>query len=620
MKNISDLYESKNTIFDRINENLTPGEPINEGLKDWFNAAKEKLSQVADKIIQGVKGIYAKFKCYIIPVDKDGNLLPTVGGYTCGEAYKDGKIDKKNTFVYMDPDGQKITGLKNKPQDAKKQLYGNETTLKYWDRIVKESAENNLANVNEVKLESEDPMAKYNRVVDADELEDEIKYALTEESASLMIWGAPGIGKTAILDNVLKKFEQFKGYKLICKTLSNETPDNFTLPSYVDIMDENGNVTRRAEDIPKTWMPVYKPTGDTELDKAADEACGKGLLFIDELSRATEQVRNVILPLINEHRFNGFKLGSGWTIICASNRDEDELTGQTEIGNALSNRFAHIYFEPTFKSWKKWAEKQNFISPLLLQWLGMPENEEFAGGKFYYMDPNEELVDSGKSTKIMCTPRSWTNAMRELATRDYTGKLEGFDIFNIKPDIIAKRLNKHVPATAVDSFLGFLDIVRSIGDFDRAVDSVWNNNGADLKIGTKELRLIEMPLAQLIICARGAQTLPSEKEFNSLVNWLIKTNNAQLTSYVIDIFKNVYADTLRESAREDIFIARDVYDSADKEIKERMDKNSMAKLLQKYGLKNCGEIPDYNKGVIKLADKYKDIFLASTIDGKSVLF
>ena len=56
--------------------------------------------------------------------------------------------------------------------------------------------------------------------------------------------------------------------------------------------------------------------------------------FIDELSRATPQVLNVILPLINEGILNGYKLGSGWTIVCASNRREDD-EGQESIGNAL---------------------------------------------------------------------------------------------------------------------------------------------------------------------------------------------------------------------------------------------------------------------------------------------
>ena len=59
--------------------------------------------------------------------------------------------------------------------------------------------------------------------------------------AKLLIWGAPGIGKTAILMNVLEEMKSdFPNYQLICKTLSNETPDNFTLPKYTtEVNDED---------------------------------------------------------------------------------------------------------------------------------------------------------------------------------------------------------------------------------------------------------------------------------------------------------------------------------------------------------------------------------------------
>ena len=91
MKNISDVYVNNASVEERINESM-----LNEGLKDYLSkalaAAKEKLSQAADAIIQAAKGVYAKFKYYIIPIDDEGQLLPTVGGYTCGAAYKDGQI------------------------------------------------------------------------------------------------------------------------------------------------------------------------------------------------------------------------------------------------------------------------------------------------------------------------------------------------------------------------------------------------------------------------------------------------------------------------------------------------------------------------------------------------
>ena len=164
------------------------------------------------------------------------------------------------------------------------------------------------------------------------------------------------------------------------------------------------------------------------------------------------------------------------------------MSGQTTIGNALGNRFVQVFYEPTVKSWRKWADKQSFISPLLLQWLSMPDSEEFSGGKFYYMDPNEDM-DSAGATTLMCTPRAWTNAMRELALYSHTGSLEGFTIFDIDRDILAFTLNQYVPAQAIDSFLAFLDVIQKIGNFDRAVEAVWKNDGKGFSIAKKDLKL-----------------------------------------------------------------------------------------------------------------------------------
>lgn len=612
MKNLTEMFSQYNTIQDQINEDR-----IDEGLKDLFNTAKEKFKKLVKRVVAYIKHVCVQAGTYFIPVDDKGELMSAISPLTMGQAMKEGKIKKNSTFVHLDKEGAKITGHKTNLRDALK-LYGKfgQDAIAYWEFCASkfEGANGEDANINEVKLASEDPAAKYNKILNNEELKDEIAYHIEEPSARLMIWGAPGIGKTAILMNVLEEMkDRFPDYRLIVKTLSNETPDNFTLPAYVEINGE-----QRATDIPKTWLPVYKPTGDPAQDAKASEACGQGLLFIDELSRATPQVLNVVLPLVNEGIFNGFKLGDGWTIIVASNREEDETSGQTNIGNALSNRFAQVYYEPTVDTWREWADKQGFMSPLLTQWLSMKDKEEFSGGKFYYYDPNEEY-DGESTTHLMCTPRSWTNAMRNLASYNRTlkGNLQGFAILDIPRATLQRVLNKYVPAQAIDSFCSFLDIIARIGNFDAAVESVWSNGGKGLNIDKKDLAKIALPLSQLIVSSKGGE-LPTQKEFDSLCTWLVSTGNDRLTSYVLDVFKNVYCGTLSDRNKDYIFVAAKTYGRLDDNAKENFDLNLKA-FLTKWGFKNAGELPDYSTGLALIRDKYKEIFKSSVINGKSGL-
>lgn len=633
MKNIT---ESFNNLHD-INRYLNDEERIDEGLREIFDAVKTKFKQV----FVYLKGVVAKFGNYFLPVSKEGFVIPVITPLTAGASYTSGAINKKSTFVKMDKEGAKITGCKTKFDDALK-LYGKGNSISYWNQILTESSENDFDKVlesamtiNEVSLHTEDPEAQYNIVVDDTDLKNEIKMCLNDpKQARLLIWGAPGIGKTAILLNIISEMKSdFPDYRLIVKTLSNETPDNFTLPKYVEDMsdDDFKELSQKLEkeetvikklfrqiggtkaiDVPKTWLPVYKPTGDAEVDAYLDEKCGKGLLFIDELSRATAQVLNVILPLINEGSFNGYVLGSGWTIICASNRSQDEEGGQEKLGNALSNRFFQLHYEPTVKTWRKWADKQNFISPLLLQWLSMPENEDMSGGKFYYMDPNEDSSRIADTT-LICTPRSWTNAMRRLARYHHTGKLEGFNIFDIPTNVIQRALNGCVPKSAVDGFMAFLNVISKIGNFDQAVHDIWKNDGKGFNINKKHLNLVALPLAQLVCCAKSG-SLPTVKEFESLTKWLVAQNSDQLASYVLDVFQNVFLSDIEPQLRGQFFYIQDTIKEGGKMV--HTYESAFSKFCNRWGIK-FEDIPDYGIGLDILVEKYGESFESAVIDGKA---
>jgi hypothetical protein len=610
------------------------GEQVDEGLKEVFNYVKNKFK----KAFMYLKGVVVKAGSYILPVE-DGIVMPAISPLTAGQAMVDGFINKGNTAIILDKEASKLTGCKMGRKDALA-VYGDGDSRAYWKRMVSESVNNDDETINEVRLERQDVEAKYNVIVDDVKLKNIIKqYIVNPKLPRLLIWGAPGIGKTAILNCLLDELHgDLPGYQLIVKTLSNETPDNFTLPKYAAEVDDTdfeelGKELKRepsalakllrkvgidkAVDIPKTWLPVYKPTGDKEVDAALNERCGKGLLFIDELSRATPQVLNVMLPLINEGMFNGYILGSGWTIVTASNRMEDETAGQTELGNALSNRFAQVYYEPTVHTWRKWADKQNFISPLLLQWLSMPESEEMSGGKFYYMDPNEELAERNEYTKLMCTPRSWTNAMRDLACFSHTGTLEGFTIFDIDMDILKAALNRHVPASAVDSFVAFLDVISRIGNFDQAVYDIWQNGGKNFKVNKKDLNRITLPLAQLV-CTAHSDKLPTAKEFENLCNWIVAQNSDQLASYVLDIFSNVYLGKLHERLRNGFYLIHEKMrrvekggGSVEREMASYVDQYQ--EFMNKWGVKSFKDLPDYYNGLVALIGKYGESFNSAVV-------
>lgn len=622
MRNIQESFVGVQPLTDYLQSELD--NHVDEGLRDAIDRVKDKLGKLARQVVAWGKGIVAKLQTWWMVTDEEGNILPCSTPMTAGQAYNDGLINKKSTFVSLGKTSGKLVGRTEAFTGALK-MYP--STLEWWKwlskRAVRESNEEEFKSqfqqIDEVQMANTDPQAKYNVITTNEKLRQVIKKHVTSpRTARLMIWGAPGIGKTAILNAVVSEIsaEQGKDYALISKTLSNETPENFMLPKYTESGD-------RAEDVPKTWLPVWRPTGDAKLDAELDAKCGRGMLFIDELSRATQQVLNVILPLINEATFNGWKLGSGWAIVCASNRDEDEdRGGQSSIGNALGNRFAQVYYEPTAKTWRAWADKQGFMSPLLTQWLDMPAGETLAGGKFFYWDPNGDDTAGSDMTHIMCTPRSWTNAMIDLAEMHNTGSLEGFNIFDLDAEDILFTLNKYVPAAAVDAFWAFLQTIRKIGNFDAAVQSAWQNSGAGLKIDAKDLVHVALPLAQLVVTAHKDK-LPTQEEFESLANWLVKANNEQLASYVLDVFKNVFAADVADS---DTSLGLNDLKSYIFFLKKMNDRKPeiWGNIHAFDAFMNAWKVdrttmPDYSTGMSIIAKKYGEAFKTASVDGKDGL-
>jgi hypothetical protein len=225
----------------------------------------------------------------------------------------------------------------------------------------------------------------------------------------------------------------------------------------------------------------------------------------------------------------------------------------------------------------------------------------------------------------MCTPRAWTNAMRDLAWFSHTGSLEGFTIFDIPTDTIASVLNQYVPASAVDAFIAFLSVIRGIGDFDRAVNDVWKNGGKNFKVSAKDLSKIALPLAQLVITSH-ADKLPTSEEFKNLATWMADQNSDQLTSYILDIFKNVFMADVGGDVinRDKLFIVNRIKNflktlpqEEAKNARELYD-NVWKGFYNRWGL-DFDSLPSWDEGMEIVGKKYASTFKAAKIDGISAL-
>ena len=312
-----------------------------------------------------------------------------------------------------------------------------------------------------------------------------------------------------------------------------------------------------AVELPKAWLPVYKPTGDAEKDKKLNEAANQGIggiIFLDELSRASESVQGSCLKLVNERIIGDAQLGDAWTIISASNRELDDPETLPSFSSALANRFSQVNYVPDYEGWKEWAVGK--IDDRILDFLEF--NQKF----FYTLDDESAIFGS---------PRSWHMASNAIARVNKLAEKRGR-----KPTMnqLALAVKKNVGTDIATELTTFFKLLESIKKEDiRKILEDPMKAPLPKKAGSGFDQSEANALLSVVISAtKGKEITP--QEFENFCTYLVRLDMPSLATAGIKRMFNVHPYMNEE--------------------------------LGEVG--EPGEKDKYKKGVDIFIDKYKSIF------------
>lgn len=138
----------------------------------------------------------------------------------------------------------------------------------------------------------------------------------------VLLWGEPGIGKTAALAQLSDALQ----LPLTTVIASVHEPSDFAgLPVVGDDPAIQG-------------VPMAPPDWAVRLADA-----GRGLLFLDELSTAPPSVQAALLRLVLERRVGSLQLPREVRIVAAANPPSSAADGW-ELSAPLANRFVHLHW------------------------------------------------------------------------------------------------------------------------------------------------------------------------------------------------------------------------------------------------------------------------------------
>lgn len=205
-------------------------------------------------------------------------------------------------------------------------------------------------------------------MIKIDDLPNHVERAYKNKVATL-IWGPPGIGKSQSVKAIAQKL----GLELIDLRLPQLEPT-----------DLRGIPAPNRETMAADWFyPSFLPKD------------GKGLIFLDEIEKASVAVKNAALQLVLDRRIGDYELPDGWGVIAAANREEDGcFSGQ--IGTALGNRFLHFEVAADLDVWLKWAYK-NDIDTEIMAFL------QFQPTRLHKMDAGSHAFPSPRSWEFLST-------------------------------------------------------------------------------------------------------------------------------------------------------------------------------------------------------------------------
>jgi len=180
------------------------------------------------------------------------------------------------------------------------------------------------------------------------ELKQALYYA-TMAYRPIMLWGAPGIGKSKIVYQVAEKLlpkslvDNRSGRLLKRQGIGRKVSEfRATLLDPVDLrglMEITGTNGKRRT----VWCPpIFLPSSPG------------GLLFIDELPTAPPLVQAALYQLILDGRLGEYVLPEDTVIVCAGNM-EGHRAAVNRMPTPLANRFIHLYLEIDNAEWIDWA-------------------------------------------------------------------------------------------------------------------------------------------------------------------------------------------------------------------------------------------------------------------------
>ncbi|MBR6028177.1 MAG: AAA family ATPase [Clostridia bacterium] len=204
-----------------------------------------------------------------------------------------------------------------------------------------------------------------------------------ERQRPIFLLGAPGIGKTAIMEQIAQEL----GIGLVSYSMTHHTRQSALGLPFIVHKTYGG----REYDVSEYTMSEIL---STVYDRMEEDGVKEGILFLDEINCVSETLAPSMLQFLQYKTFGRHRVPDGWIVVTAGNPPEYNNSVR-EFDIVTWDRLKRVEVEPDFDAWKEYAVSHG-VHPAVLTYL------EIRKGDFYQVSAT---VDG----KRFVTARGWVD-------------------------------------------------------------------------------------------------------------------------------------------------------------------------------------------------------------------
>ncbi len=347
-----------------------------------------------------------------------------------------------------------------------------------------------------------------------------------ERQRPIFLMGAPGIGKTAIMEQIASEL----GVGLVSYSMTHHTRQSALGLPYIEKKNYGGVEYSVSEyTMSEIIASVYDMMEKTDVKE--------GILFLDEINCVSETLAPAMLQFLQYKVFGRHRVPAGWIVVTAGNPPEYNNSVR-EFDIVTWDRLKRVDVEADYDTWKEYAYKKG-IHASITTYLDIKKSD------FYKI---ETTVDG----KTFVTARGWSDLSDMIKLYEKHGVTVDEDL--VKQYLQNKRIAK--------DFAIYYDLFKKYKS-DYQVDKILDGKADETIISRAKSAKFDERLSLLGLLIDGVS------------EYLRGVNNSELSlSELLKALKNVRIELARPGADAEAAIHNQV-----KAIETRISQGKIASTL-----------------------------------------